>query len=312
MHWWWLLQWMHIEQMKSCRRTKIAWIFGRSKWDQHVFHWPNPKIIESPHFFWRNFQLASKNPREMEASNATMQRPNDHDLMTWTGSGQKATQCAGFGSALRECASSTSLEDLCQAARRNLHVHARKNRKRKIHKNFWKKMWWRLNWRNCDMSQQKLNAKVEHLLPTTAAPTTPLAVTKTKKKRARQFPRLRQEAYSFALGSPVESCRSPRGGSRGKKWPNNQQQEGFRLDSALFGLVSLTPDLYTPGNELSYPTEREKEKSSTQKYQKVWEYVCQFPERVLYNLQHVGSKANFREFSEGWSNQTLNPQLFDV
>lgn len=108
------------------------------------------------------------------------------------------------------------------------------------------------------------------------------------KKRARQFPRLRQEAYSFALGSPVESCRSPRGGSGGKKWPNNQQQEGFRLDSALFGLVSLTPDLYPPGNELSYPTEREKEKSSTQKYQKVWEYVCQFPERVLYNLQHVG------------------------
>ena len=217
-----------------------------------------------------------------------MQRPNDHDLMSCTGSGQKATQCAGFGSALRECASSTSLEDLCQAARRNLHVHARRIERERFIKTFEKRCGdvstgeivtcHSKNWK--PKSNISYQPPQQHQLPHWPWP--------KPKKRARQFPRLRQEAYSFALGSPVESCRSPRGGSRGKKWPNNQQQEGFRLDSALFGLVSLTPDLYPPGNELSYPTEREKEKSSTQKYQKVWEYVCQFPERVLYNLQHVG------------------------
>ena len=67
---------------------------------------------------------------------------------------------------------------------------------------------------------------------------------------ARQFPRLRQEAYSFALGSPMESCRSPRG--------------GFHLDRAWVGLVICHDNPWPkkpPGN----------------KYQKVWECECWFP-----------------------------------
>ncbi len=81
-------------------------------------------------FFWRNFRRNGSfkcwiHKEEM----GHFPQCNHPTTMTWTGSGQKATQCAGFGSALRERASSTSLEDPCQAARRNLHFHARRNRK---------------------------------------------------------------------------------------------------------------------------------------------------------------------------------------
>lgn len=243
--------------------------------------------LNHPIFSWR-FSNLSKNPREMEASNATMQRPNDHDLMTWQEVDKKQHSALDLAVLSGSVPAVRALKIYARLLEETYMFMLERIERERFIKTFEKRCGdvstgeivtsHSKNWK--PKSNISYQPPQQHQPPHWPWP--------KPKKRARQFPRLRQEAYSFALGSPVESCRSPRGGSRGKKWPNNQQQEGFRLDSALFGLVSLTPDLYPPGNELSYPTEREKEKSSTQKYQKVWEYVCQFPERVLYNLQHVG------------------------